>query len=564
MILAAGLGTRLRPLTDEVPKPLLSVAGRPLLGNVILNLRAAGVTEIAVNTHHLPEQIEKFVADLPDAGGVRLFHEPEILGTGGALVNAKEFLSGGQFFLLHNGDALTDLDLTRLTSAHEGSGALATMVLTGGHENVVRVSAEDIVLDILGKTGAAETPGSRSLTYTGIAALSPRIFDYLPPEGPASLTAALIAALAAEPGCIRALAPEKLYWNDVGTPERYLAAHADLLLNDTLSLPDADSGFTPLVEQGSDRLFYRVKTGSLSHVVMLAPPEDPDWARYLEIGRFLHARELGVPEIVAADESSGAALLEDLGDETLYLLARAQRDPAVLEALYTEALDLLVDLQVRATAAIDECPAAASRALDYEQLRWETNYFRENFLGKLLGFGDEETATLDDDFDRLARATEAQPYVFMHRDFQSQNILVKDSRARIVDFQGARRGPLLYDPASLLKDAYVDLAPGLRATLAERYRMRLAERGGPELSADQLREHLTVAGLQRSMQALGAFAFLSLVKGKAGFREFVAPGLSRLEEGLAELEELNVPPAPLSCLAEIVARARERLPGKPE
>jgi len=224
MILAAGLGTRLRPLTDEVPKPLLAVAGRPLLASVIANLRAAGVAEIAVNTHHLAGQIESFVAGLSEPGSIRLFHEPEILGTGGALVNAKEFLSAGEFFLLHNGDALTDLDITQLVAAHEGSGALATMVLTGGHENVVLASAEGTVLDILGKTGAKEKPGSRPLTYTGIAALSPRIFDFLPPEGPASLTAAAIAALRAEPGCIRALAPEKLYWNDMGTPERYLAA----------------------------------------------------------------------------------------------------------------------------------------------------------------------------------------------------------------------------------------------------------------------------------------------------------------------------------------------------
>jgi hypothetical protein len=481
------------------------------------------------------------------------------------------------------------------------------------------------------------------LTYTGIAALSPRLFDFLPPSGSSSLPAGLVAAMLAEPGCVRALVPDRLHWNDVGTLQRYLDAHRAALVERSLCLPglaapadgvwrspgatvaaDAElsgfvalgcgsrveagarladcvlldgavarsgrswrgavlgpdfclahetlaaahcrllagrqvTGVAPLVEQGSDRQFFRIAEGAASTVLMLSPPGDADFARYLEIGRFLRELDLGVPEILAADEAEGSALLEDLGDGTLYLLARQESDAAVLEELYAGAVELLAALGARATAALARCPAAASRALDVAQLRWETGYFRENFLERLLGLPRERTARLDGDFARLAGAAAAQPEVFIHRDYQSQNIIVRGGRAHIVDFQGARRGPVGYDLASLLKDAYVGVPANLRAKLAERYRHRLAELGGPRLSADELYRHLVVAGLQRNMQALGAFCFLSLVKGKGQFRRFVRPGLARLEEGLGEFAALGEAGFGLEALAHLVGEARERL-----
>ncbi|MHC4916923.1 MAG: sugar phosphate nucleotidyltransferase, partial [Planctomycetota bacterium] len=388
MVLAAGLGTRLRPLTEMAPKPLLPVAGRPLLANVIAGLRAAGVREIAVNTHHLPEQIEEFAAG---EEGLTLFHEPQILGTGGALVGAGDFLSASDFFLLHNGDVLTDFDPGELIAAQEGSGALGTLVLTPGHENKVLVSGEGTILDILGKVDVGGQPGSRLLTYTGIAALSPRIFEYLPAGGPASLPAALIAALEAEPGCLRAVVPGAMYWNDIGTAERYLAAQADVLARGSVALRGEAGVPQSLVEQGSDRLFYRLKVGAGTAVVMLSDPADPDLGRYLEIGRFLHERGLGVPEILAASEDDGAILLEDLGDGTLFGTAPDARDAGRLEEIYAQVVDFLAELGARAKDDPEQCPADDGRALHHEQLRWESGYFLENFLERMLGFSAAET-----------------------------------------------------------------------------------------------------------------------------------------------------------------------------
>jgi len=556
MILAAGLGTRLRPVTETLPKPLVPVVDRPLLENVIRNLETAGVTDLAVNTHHLPDRIAAFVAGRKGSGRIEVFHEPEILGTGGALVNARGFLSAGEYFLLHNGDVLADLDLAELVGEHQRHCPLATLVLTVGHENRVLAAPDGVVLDILGKVGAGKGQSGRLLTYTGIAALSPRIFEYLPPEGPSSLPAALIEAIRAEPGCVRALRPGGLYWNDVGTLQRYLEANRDAL-EGRVSLPPAAGGpgLEPLVEQGSDRQFFRMQAGGASYVLMFSPPGDPDNQRYVEIGRFLGERDLGAPQLLAAVADSSSAVLEDLGDGRLYDLALAAGGEQSLKELYSPVVSFLARLAARGTAGIEACPAAASRALDYEQLRWETDYFRDRCLVGLLGMSRKETDALDGEFEALAREVEKQPRVFMHRDFQSQNIMIRDGRVRIVDFQGARRGPLAYDLASLLKDPYVCLPHRLRRELAELYRTELAALGGPEVSGPDLHRYLLLAGLQRNMQALGAYGFLSRVKGKSGFEAFLAPGFERLREGLAELAGTGGLPAGMPLLTRVCAGA---------
>ena len=150
MILAAGFGTRLRPLTDRLPKPLVPVLGRPLLEWIALALCRGGARHVAVNAHHLPEALaagvaragaavaavagERNGAAAAAAGGraearcdLALYREPQILGTGGALVNARAFLEQDDAFFLHNGDVLTDLDLGALAAAHRAGGALATL-----------------------------------------------------------------------------------------------------------------------------------------------------------------------------------------------------------------------------------------------------------------------------------------------------------------------------------------------------------------------------------------------------------------------------------------------------
>ena len=125
----------------------------------------------------------------------------------------------------------------------------------------------------------------------------------------------------------------------------------------------------------------------------------------------------------------------------------------------------------------------------------------------------------------------------MHRDFQSQNILIKDGRVRLVDFQGARRGPYAYDLMSLLRDAYVDLGDDLRDDLLTYYISALTAAGAP-VPAEFARD-ATAAGLQRVMQALGAFAFLSRVKGRTSYRAHIPLAVRHLRELLRDWRTLS-------------------------
>src|SRR5438132_9370186 len=130
MVLCAGFGTRLRPLTDKVPKPLVPVCGLPLLQYNFALLKGAGVTEVVINTHHLGAEMEKGARELASAIGLSLEvsrEEKHILGTGGGVRRAAHLLGQGTFFLL-NGDMLFDVDLAAALAAHRAQGAAATMV----------------------------------------------------------------------------------------------------------------------------------------------------------------------------------------------------------------------------------------------------------------------------------------------------------------------------------------------------------------------------------------------------------------------------------------------------
>ncbi len=559
LVLAAGLGTRLRPLTDRTPKPLLPLGGESLLARIAGRLRDAGATRLAVNAHHHVEQVAAAARALPGFDEVAVFPEPEILGTGGALWGARDFLSAGEAFLLHNGDVECDADLAALWDAHEGFGAEATLLLASWPEvDSVVLGADGRVRDVAARLAAAPADGDRRLTYTGVAVFARRFLERLP-AGPSSLIDALVAALRDDPGAVRGLAPEGLLWSDLGTPARYLDAL--LRVNDpadaeaesaaVAALPlvrDAGLDAAPperLAPAGSDRGFWRLD----GRVLVKSRPDDPDAPRFPEVCRVLHAEDLGAPEVYADDPADAAVLLEDLGDDTLHRLAHAE--PRRRPELYRLALDALVALQTRGTAAWAEHPDLAERRFDAATVRWEHDYFRTRFLSGEAGLSDADLAGLDADLALVGDVVLSQPWVLMHRDFQSQNILIRDGRARLVDVQGARRGPWAYDPMSLLRDAYVELDDALRDELAEYYLSELAAAGGPA-PADPGRD-LAAAGLQRVMQALGAFGFLARVKSKTAYRDHVPVALRHLRALLIHWRTCSGE-RPLTRLEEILTR----------
>jgi len=223
-ILAAGLGTRLRPLTELVPKVLLPVLNRPLLGVLLEQVEEAGFLQVAVNTHHLGEQVQRFLAGRPWGFNLSLNPEPEILGTGGGLRQLGEILGRGPFLAV-NGDILTDLDLAAIYRRHQQE-AITTLVL---HDfprfNNVWIDGQGRLAGIGDQPAVAVGP---PLAYTGVQVVGPKMLDYLPPQGYYDLVAAWRQALAAGER-LDTLVVSGHFWQDLGSLEGYLQAHCRLL-----------------------------------------------------------------------------------------------------------------------------------------------------------------------------------------------------------------------------------------------------------------------------------------------------------------------------------------------
>lgn len=224
MILAAGYGTRLRPLTDRRPKCLMPVMNRPLLGLWLGRLAAWGVDRAVVNTHHLADQVQAYLrVHGPRGLEVAVSHEPEILGTGGGPVAARELL-GPEPFLLVNADVLATARVPALLETLEAEDAVAVLGL------VDEPRFNTVALDQAGRVlGFKNQPGltaPRWLTYSGLAALSPRLLDYLPASGHSTLVQGLVAALAAGEAVLGQ--PLEGFWDDLGTPERLIMLHRRL------------------------------------------------------------------------------------------------------------------------------------------------------------------------------------------------------------------------------------------------------------------------------------------------------------------------------------------------
>ena len=224
-VLAAGLGTRLKPLTDICPKPLWPVLNRPLLGVVLVQLETAGCFQVAVNTHHLADQVHNFLRSEPWSFLLSVSHEPEILGTGGGLRQLGEVLREGPFLAI-NADILTDLDLAEVYRAHRPE-AVSTLVLHDcpAYNNVWVAGDEVVSIGTPPPGGAAD---AIPLAYTGVQVVGREMLAYIPAQGPADLVQAWREAIAAGER-LACLTVSGHFWQDLGTPENYLAAHQRLL-----------------------------------------------------------------------------------------------------------------------------------------------------------------------------------------------------------------------------------------------------------------------------------------------------------------------------------------------
>lgn len=234
-VLAAGLGTRLRPITYEIPKSFIPIFHKPLITFAFDSLLAAGVDQIALNTHYLPEIfVREFSVERHGLGSYRgyplsIFHEPVLLNSGGTLRNARHLLNQGTF-LIYNGDTLTDIPFKELLDHHRASGAMATLLLLegGGVANICYDEENNNVRDLRGLLGGDKEQGGKAFVYGGVAAVEPELLDWIEPEGPASIIEALSKVIRAHHR-VGGFVKRDHFWNDLGTPEAYLETHRRII-----------------------------------------------------------------------------------------------------------------------------------------------------------------------------------------------------------------------------------------------------------------------------------------------------------------------------------------------
>jgi aminoglycoside/choline kinase family phosphotransferase len=304
------------------------------------------------------------------------------------------------------------------------------------------------------------------------------------------------------------------------------------LLSDAgLLAPDQSFTWCRFAGDGSDRRFFRCETGSNEKFIIILPsltqPLAMSEARSgFAIGRHLHAMGVPVPRPYAFAEDSGALICEDLGNTSLYDAAGPAADPAARIALYRRALESLAAFQIKGRIGFDPAWCWDSRHYDQElMLERESHYFSREFCQGYMNMA--IPGGLENDFRELATRISREPTNYLlHRDFQSRNLLIVNANIMIIDFQGARLGPLGYDLASLLNDPYVDLTAADRDDLRQYYLTcinRYMDIDPTAFTAGYY--HLA---LQRNLQVLGAYAYLTLVKKKTFFAQYILPATRNL------------------------------------
>jgi NDP-sugar pyrophosphorylase family protein len=232
MILAAGFGTRLRPLTNKVPKPMVPIMNRPILEHTIHLLRSHGIHDITVNLHHLPEIIKEHFGDGKNFG-VQLHwsYEPEILGTAGGIKKAQQFLEG-ESFLVINSDVVVDIDLSKVMAFHKAQGSALTLVVREGDSpeqcDPIEVDANDRIVHMVGTSSKNKPDDTTRILFTGIQVMEPEIFDRIPEDKFYGTTTDVFPGMLAD-GLPMFAYWHHGYWKDIGTIQSYLDVHKDLL-----------------------------------------------------------------------------------------------------------------------------------------------------------------------------------------------------------------------------------------------------------------------------------------------------------------------------------------------
>ncbi len=308
---------------------------------------------------------------------------------------------------------------------------------------------------------------------------------------------------------------------------------------ETLGFSATNLWFEHLPGDGSQRRFWRVAAteDGDTYIAMENTPADDNSKRenlaYLKIGKHLFEKGLPIPEIHRHNLNRGWFIMQDCGDRNLQDLVSHSPDRT---SVYERVVEVLHRLQNEGARGFNPDWCCQTPKYDQRVMRvYEVDYFRAAFLGKYLGLK-IDWPELESPFEHLINtASEADDRYFLHRDFQSRNIMVLDGRIGVIDWQGGRLGPLAYDLASLLIDPYARLSAEERMEIFKTY-VRLARRRD-QSGAESVEKYYPYLAIQRNLQILGAFSFLTKVRKKTYFEDYIPPALESLQRLLDELQD---------------------------
>ncbi len=545
-ILAAGLGTRLRPLTQEIPKPMLPLWGRPMLARTLEMLAGWGVEQVLVNLHHAPGPILRYLASQPFPQlCISAVFEPAILGTGGALRNARWFLDG-PFWLL-NADIVADLDPAPLLHAWRQRPLAACWLTATAGPRTVRCDH--------GLIRSFHDPRHGQATFCGLHLLDERILPFIAPAGFDTIIAAYQRAQRKGRRIAGVQIPGS-FWADIGTPAQYVQAHHDTAwrlghAGKSFHLPAAavltprertllapDSPVEVLPPRGSNREFFRVRpaAGASVHVykhsdysailIRWSPvrPENRLQARHT---RFLTSLGIPVPRLLRNVPRNHFLVVEDLGAATLeHRLPRLP--PVQIRRLYRHLLRISLRLHRQGLPAARRAGLPLMPGFGAALYAWEHDYFITHILRGRLHWPERRIAAAAAELQAVARLLAASPQALIHRDWQSSNVMFRGNQPVMIDYQGMRRGPAAYDLASLLCDPYADLPAVLQQELLAYYIQRHPQ--GAQIAAV-----FPAAAIQRLCQALGAYAVLARNPGMEHFARHIPAAARQLRRALRAL-----------------------------
>ncbi len=595
-ILAAGYSKRLRPITEFIPKPLLPIAGQNLLDYIYKSLKFLEIDEIGINLHYKADEIKNYIDqnNLP----LRIFHEKKLLETGGALYNAKNFLKDS-IFVVHNADIYWDGNIKEAIQWHINSeNAITLLVHDYSADNKLIVDEEGNLIAFINQNHS-EFGGKLTVAFTGIAIYNAEVLDLLP-AGHSSIINLWLNAktqgfkvkvfpvkysfwydIGTPVGFACAVFDKlkrnfsSLYVHPTSTGCHLIEAEGNIVIErdvrikktfkakNVIILPQTEISRSmkqnpvyqlqqisdciignnfivsicgwqrqeeKLSHGGSNRKYFRKQ-----YMVFCQWEEiDQEFEKTVTLGKFLKNKGFLVPEIIEVDRQKKLIVFEDLGDLTLYSWLQCKRKNGEILKVYKKIIEQITQLHWKISWELKEM-ALSILQFDYEYFRWESEYFIKECVNAVFNLKNE-LSILEKDLHFIADRLSKTQKVVLHRDLQSQNIMLKNQKPYFIDYQSARWGPAGYDIASLLYDPYVNLNKQIRQDLVRYYIEKSLKISSSSLNFNPstFLEELTLCKIQRHMQALGAYGFLSLKRGKKEFLRFIPSALNLLKEDIEE------------------------------